>query len=343
MFEKISGIESPEYFKQKIALPERLRAIKQERDQQLRRILAGEEERFLLIIGPCSADHADAVCEYVGKLARVQEQVAGQLLLLPRIYTNKPRTNGKGYKGISHQPDPAGEPDIPLGIVATRELHLRAMQESHLTAADEMLYPENLVYVDDLVSYHAIGARSVENQQHRLTASALDAPVGMKNPTSGDLSIMFNAMVAAQSSHTFLYRQDAVKTSGNPYAHAILRGYVDHYGKAGQNYHYEHLLDCATEYERYDLAHPAVIVDLNHANSNKQYGDQPRIAREILLSRSYHPKIKGMVKGMMIESYLESGSQPVSGGVYGKSITDPCLGWAESERLIYEIADQLAR
>lgn len=343
MFQKISRIETPEFFKQEIALPAELRALKDKRDEELRRILAGEDARFLLIIGPCSADNADSVCDYVGRLARVQEKVAGELLIVPRIYTNKPRTNGKGYKGISHQPDPEGEPDIAGGIVATRKLHLRAIQESHLTCADEMLYPENLVYVDDLISYHAIGARSVENQQHRLTASALDVPVGMKNPTSGDLSIMFNAIVAGQSPHTFLYRQDAVKTSGNPYAHAILRGYVDHYGKSGQNYHYENLLDCATQYEQYDLTHPAVIVDLNHANSNKQYADQPRIAREILHSRAYHPQIKTLVKGLMIESYLEGGTQPVSGGVYGKSITDPCLGWAESECLIYEIAEQLAR
>jgi len=341
LFEKIGPIPSPEYFKEQYPATPAIREVKAQRDQVLRNILTGRDDRFLLVIGPCSADNADAVCEYVQRLAKVQEAVRERIFIVPRIYTNKPRTNGRGYKGLLHQPDPEGAPDISRGIIATRKLHLRAIQESHLTAADEMLYPENAVFLNDLLSYHSVGARSVENQQHRLAASGLDAPVGMKNPTGGDLTIMFNSIVAAQASHTFLFRQDEVRTGGNPLAHAILRGSVNHHGESMPNYHYEFLMQALEMYRQWGLQNPALLVDLNHANSNKQFAEQPRIAREILYSRNYNSDLKQIIKGFMIESYLEEGAQSVSGHVYGKSITDPCLGWADSERLIHQLAEAL--
>jgi len=341
MFETVSNIPLPDVFKREFALSPALKAIKLARDEEIRQILTGESDRFLLIIGPCSANDPDAVCDYVSRLARVQEKVKDKIVLVPRVYTNKPRTNGQGYKGMLHQPNPEGAPNISEGIVAIRKMHLRTIGESHLTAADEMLYPENFIYIDDLLSYHAVGARSVENQQHRLVASGVDAPVGMKNPTSGDLTVMFNSILAAQFNHTFLYRQEEVETQGNPLAHAILRGSVNRHGESMPNYHYEDLMKTSRMYTQSGLQNPAVIVDINHANSNKQHEEQPRIANEILYSRRYNSGLQKLIKGLMIESYIEGGAQKVDGHVYGKSITDPCLGWDDSERLMYEIAEKL--
>ena len=340
MFQTVSNIPLPQSFKEEFPLSPALRAVKKRRDEEIRRILTGEDDRLLLIIGPCSANDPDAVCDYVNRLAAVQEKTKEKLLLIPRVYTNKPRTTGQGYKGMLHQPDPEGKPNISEGIRAIRKMHLRTISESHLTAADEMLYPENFIYIDDLLSYHAVGARSVENQQHRLTASGIDAPVGMKNPTSGDLTVLFNSIIAAQSKHTFLYRQEEVKTQGNPLAHAILRGSVNRHGESQPNYHYEDLMKTARMYEEQQLDNPAVIVDINHANSNKQHEEQPRITKEILFSRRYNPILTKLVKGLMIESYIEGGAQKVNEHVYGRSITDPCLCWADSERLMYEIAEK---
>ena len=337
----MTNIPMPAHFKEAYPLSPSLQAVKKQRDEELRRILTGEDDRFLLIIGPCSADDPDAACDYVGRLAAVQEKIKDKVMIVPRIYTNKPRTNGQGYKGMMHQPDPEGKPNISEGIIAIRKMHLRAISESHLTAADEMLYPENFIYIDDLLSYHAVGARSVENQQHRLTASGIDAPVGMKNPTSGDLAVLFNSIVAAQSKHTFLYRQEEVSTQGNPLAHAILRGSVNRHGESIPNYHYEDLIKTRQTYETYNLENPAVIVDINHANSSKQHDEQPRIAKEILYSRRYNDNLGKIIKGLMIESYIVGGAQKIDEHVYGRSITDPCLGWPDSERLMYEIADRL--
>jgi len=341
MFEKITSIPLPEQFKQEYPLPPAHQAVKAQKDEEIRRILMGEDDRFLLIIGPCSANDPDAVCDYVSRLARVQEKIKDKIMLIPRVYTNKPRTNGQGYKGIMLQPDPESAPNISEGIIAIRKMHLRTIAESHLTAADEMLYPENFIYIDDLLSYHAVGARSVENQQHRLTASGVDAPVGMKNPTSGDLTVLFNSIVAAQSAHTFLYRQEEVKTKGNPLSHVILRGSVNRHGESQPNYHYEDLMKTARVYEQFELENPAIIVDINHANSDKQHDEQPRIAKEILYSRRYNPGLHKLIKGLMIESYIEGGAQKVYEHIYGKSITDPCLGWDASEQLMYEIAEKL--
>jgi len=341
MFQSITNIPLPEHFKNEYPLPPALQAVKAQRDEELRRILTGEDNRFLLIIGPCSAHDVDAVCDYVYRLAAVQEKIKDKVFIVPRIYTNKPRTNGQGYKGMLHQPNPEAAPDIVEGITSIRKMHLRAISESHLTSADEMLYPENFIYIDDLLSYHAIGARSVENQQHRLVASGIDAPVGMKNPTSGDLTVLFNSIVAAQSKHTFLYRQEEVSTQGNPLAHVILRGSVNRHGESQPNYHYEDLMKTHRMYEKWDLQNPAVIVDINHANSDKQHDEQPRIAKEILYSKRYNDNLNKLIKGLMIESYIKGGAQKVTDRVYGRSITDPCLGWKESEQLMYEIADKL--
>lgn len=315
--------------------------IKQERDKQIKDVLTGNSDKFLVIIGPCSADNEDSVCDYINRLAKVQDKVKDKIILIPRIYTNKPRTTGEGYKGIAHQPDPEKEPDLQEGLIAMRKLHLKAIAETGLTAADEMLYPENWPYVEDILSYVAVGARSVENQQHRLTISGMDCAAGMKNPTSGDFSVMLNSCVAAQASHTFLYRQYEVETSGNPLAHTILRGAVNKHGQSIPNYHYEDLVRLLEMYNERDLANPATIVDANHANSNKAYNEQPRIVKEILYSRRVNPDLAKLVKGVMIESYIEPGSQKVHEHIYGKSITDPCLGWEESERLLYNIADHL--
>lgn len=332
----------PKELKEQFPVTDTVLKYRKERISELNDIFAGRSDKFILIIGPCSADSEEPVLDYIHRLARLQEKVSDKIMLIPRIYTNKPRTTGDGYKGMLHQPDPNASPDILKGIIAIRKIHMRAISETGLGCADEMLYPENYRYLSDILTYVAIGARSVENQQHRLTASGLSVPVGMKNPTSGDINIMMNSIKAAQSSHMFSYRGWEVKTLGNEYAHAILRGYMDKHGKMHPNYHYE---DLYTLYERYSesgLSNPAVIVDTNHANSNKQYLEQIRIAKEVLHSRRHSNDIKGLVKGLMIESYIEEGCQTIhENDIYGKSITDPCLGWEKTERLIYDIADVL--
>jgi 3-deoxy-7-phosphoheptulonate synthase len=308
---------------------------------EITRIFANEDNRFILIIGPCSADNEDSVCEYIERLAQVQEKVKDTLIIIPRIYTNKPRTTGEGYKGMVHQPDPGKKPDLSEGIKAIRKLHIRALSEFGMPAADEMLYPENYSYLTDVLGYIAIGARSVENQQHRLTVSGIDIPVGMKNPTSGDITVMLNSIIAAQSSHTFIYNGWEIETTGNPYSHAILRGEVDSTGRNIPNYHFEDLIRTAQEYEKLELANGTVIVDVNHANSMKRYYEQPRIAREVLMSRKYDSLLKKMIKGLMIESYLVEGRQGIGENIYGKSITDACLGWENTEKLIQFIAENV--
>ncbi|MEE1197415.1 MAG: 3-deoxy-7-phosphoheptulonate synthase [Lachnospiraceae bacterium] len=340
-FEFVEKLPTPAEIREQYPISDRIKKIKEKRDTMIRRVFTGESEKFIVIIGPCSADNEDAVCDYINRLSRLQEKVADRLILIPRIYTNKPRTTGEGYKGLLHQPDPEKKPDLLAGLVAIRKLHIRAIEESGLTAADEMLYPENWQYLNDVLSYVAVGARSVENQQHRLVVSGIDIPAGMKNPTSGDLSVMLNSLVAAQGHHTFIYRNWEVKTTGNDLAHTILRGAVNKHGNAIPNYHYEDLQLLLQMYGERNLKNPATIVDTNHSNSNKQYEQQIRIAREVLHSRNQNSDIKKLVKGLMIESYLEPGSQKIgcANHVYGKSITDPCLGWDESERLIYTIAD----
>jgi 3-deoxy-7-phosphoheptulonate synthase len=340
-FDYRKEVISPAELLSTYSLTEQERLAKAERDKEIKDVFMEKSDKFVVIIGPCSADNEDSVCDYINRLAKVQEKVKDKLILIPRIYTNKPRTTGEGYKGIAHQPDPEKKPDLQEGLIAMRKIHLRAIKETGLTAADEMLYPENWPYVEDILSYVAVGARSVENQQHRLTISGIDCPAGMKNPTSGDLSVMLNSCVAAQASHTFLYRAYEVKTTGNPLAHCILRGAVNKHGQAITNYHYEDLINLLEMYNERDLSYPAAIIDANHANSNKLYFEQPRIVKEILHSRSVNPDIAKLVKGVMIESYIEPGSQKVSEHTYGKSITDACLGWAESEKLIYTIADHI--
>ena len=318
-----------------------LEALKAKRDAQIKAVFEGKDDKFILIIGPCSADHDDSVIDYISRLRTVQDKVSDKILIIPRIYTNKPRTTGDGYKGMLHQPDPNKAEDMLAGVVAIRSLHIRAMQETGFTCADEMLYPENYRYLNDVLSYVAVGARSVENQKHRLTASGLDIPVGMKNPTSGDISVMMNSITAAQHSHTFIYRGWEVESTGNPLAHAILRGYVNKHGQSMPNYHYEDLIHLSETYEKSGLANPAVIIDTNHANSGKKWMEQPRIAKEILQSCRNCADVKKMVKGLMIESYIEDGAQKPEECVYGKSITDPCLGWEKTEKLIFELAEIL--
>ncbi|MDF2843235.1 MAG: hypothetical protein K0R00_1661 [Herbinix sp.] len=340
-FKFIKEVISPEELVKAYPLPKKDVLRKQERDEQIKNVITGASNKFIVIIGPCSADNEDAVCDYISRLAKVQEKVEDKLILIPRIYTNKPRTTGEGYKGIVHQPDPEKEPDLQEGLIAMRKMHLRAIAESGLTAADEMLYPENWPYVEDILSYVAVGARSVEDQQHRLTISGMDVPAGMKNPTSGDFSVMLNSVVAAQASHTFLYRTWEATTTGNPLAHTILRGAVNKHGQSIPNYHYEDLNLLCAMYGKRDLANPATIVDANHANSNKLYKEQPRIVKEVLHSRKVSADIANLVKGVMIESYIEGGAQKVTDHVYGKSITDACLGWEDSEKLIYTIADSI--
>ena len=331
----------PQEVKQEFPLTERMQQVKEERDAQIKAIFEGNSDKFILVIGPCSADHREPVLEYISRLRRLNEQVADKMMIIPRIYTNKPRTTGQGYKGMLHQPDPESKPDMYKGLVAIRELHMAALRDYDFSCADEMLYPENYRYLSDLLSYVAVGARSVENQQHRLTASGIEIPVGMKNPTGGDLGVMMNSIVAAQSSHTFLYRGWEVTSSGNPCAHAILRGYVDYAGRSVSNYHYEDLLRVKELYAKSNLVNPSVIVDTNHNNSGKKYVEQIRIAKDIVHSRNQNPDIKQLVKGLMIESYLEDGAQGTGEHVFGKSITDPCLGWEKTERLILELAEQL--
>jgi 3-deoxy-7-phosphoheptulonate synthase len=338
-FQKIQQVPNPEFFLSELPLPAELKRVKDERDALIAGVLRGEVDKLLLIIGPCSADNMDSVCDYVSRLGRLQQKVADKLVLVPRIYTNKPRSTGEGYKGMMHQPDPNAEPDILKGIRMLRRMHIRALGESHLSAADEMLYPENYAYLEDLLSYVAIGARSSENQQHRLVCSGLEVPVGVKNPTGGDLTVMMNSIYAVQCSHNFKYHDFEVRTTGNPLGHAVLRGAVDHSGRNLPNYHYEHLMIVADEYGRRELKNPAVIVDTNHSNSAKQYKEQPRIIYETMMNMRCSAALRGLIKGFMVESYIEEGAQGVDGGVYGKSVTDACLGWEDSERLVFEVAD----
>ncbi len=331
---------NPQEVKDMYPISQEAALAKKENDRQIRDVLRGVSDKLILVIGPCSADREDAVLDYIGRLRPVQEKVKDKIVIIPRIYTNKPRTTGAGYKGMLHQPNPIANPDIIKGVLSIRRMHMKAINDFGFSCADEMLYPENHHFLSDLISYVAVGARSVEDQQHRLTASGLDVPVGMKNPTSGDLSVMMNSIRAAQGSHIFIYRNWEVQSEGNPFAHAILRGYVDNYGKTHPNYHYEDLMTLARMYsEATSLRNPAVIVDCNHANSDKRYLEQIRIAKEVLHSTRHSDDVYRLVKGLMIESYIEDGSQSLGGCVYGKSITDPCLGWEKTERLIYEIAD----
>lgn len=320
-------------------IDEELAARKKATDKTLENIFTGKDDRLVLVIGPCSADREDAVLDYISRLRRVQEQVQDKIVIVPRIYTNKPRTTGDGYKGMLHQPDPHAGENMLKGLIAIRKLHIKALQQTGFSCADEMLYPENHLYLSDVLSYVAVGARSVENQFHRLTASGLDIPVGMKNPTSGDLKVMMNSIRAAQHPHTFVYSGWEVNSKGNPLAHAILRGSVDRYGQTIPNYHYEDLQNVYNMFAEGGFENPAVIVDTNHSNSAKKFDQQPRIAKEILHSAMQSNDIHGLVKGLMIESYIEDGAQSCDGGVYGKSITDPCLGWEKTEKLIYELAE----
>ena len=322
-------------------LTDDLATIVETRNKEINEIFEGKNDKFVLVIGPCSADNEDSVMDYICRLRKVQDKVADKIFIVPRIYTNKPRTTGDGYKGMLHQPDPTEEPDMLKGIVAIRNLHMRALKETGFTCADEMLYPENYRYLNDILGYVAVGARSVENQQHRLTASGLTIPVGMKNPTGGDISVMMNSITAAQHSHTFIYRGWEVTSHGNPCAHAILRGYVNKHGQSLPNYHYEDLYNLWETYQKSGLVNPGVVVDTNHANSGKQPLEQVRIAKEVLHSMRHNSDVAKLVKGLMIESYIEDGAQKIGECTYGKSITDPCLGWEKTEKLIYDIADML--
>ena len=341
-FKFLKALPTPAEIRERYPLSPHGQQIKKDRDKAVREIITGQSDKFLVIIGPCSADNEDAVCEYAGRLARVNEQVKDRLILIPRIYTNKPRTTGEGYKGMLHQPAPDKAPDLLGGIIAIRKMHMRAIEETGLTCADEMLYPENRSYLDDLLSYEAIGARSVENQQHRLTASGMDIPVGMKNPTSGDLAVMMNSIRAAQTAHNFIYRGCDVTTTGNPLAHAILRGGVDKYGTNIPNYHFEDLTRLCALYAESGLQNPACIVDANHSNSGKKFREQVRIVSEVLHSRAHNGGVRALVKGVMVESYLVEGAQKIADHmVRGQSITDPCLGWEDTEKLLCMIADRV--
>ena len=338
-FEFIHKLPTPEDIKEQYALPKSLAEIKAKRDAEIADVITGKSNKFLVVIGPCSADNEDAVCDYVNRLAKINDKVNEKLILIPRIYTNKPRTTGEGYKGIVHQPDPVKKPDFLAGLIAMRKMHIRALSETGLSAADEMLYPENWMYVSDILSYVAIGARSVEDQQHRLTVSGFDVAAGMKNPTSGDFSVMLNSVYAAQHPHSFIYRGYEVKTTGNELAHTVLRGANNKHGQNLPNYHYEDLIRLYEMYDKMNLKNPACIIDSNHSNSNKQYEQQIRIVKEVMHSRKLSSDIHSLVKGVMVESYIEPGCQKVGGGIYGKSITDPCLGWEDTEKLIYALAE----
>jgi 3-deoxy-7-phosphoheptulonate synthase len=340
-FEYIREIPKPKEILKAMPLSDDLAAMKKKRDQDIRAVFTNESNKLVLIIGPCSAHDEEAVCDYISRLAKVQAEVEDKIILVPRIYTNKPRTTGIGYKGMAHQPKPQEEPNIVEGINAIRKMHIRALRESHLPAADEMLYPGNYPYLEDVLSYVAVGARSVENQAHRLTCSGLDIPVGMKNPTSGDLEVTLNSIQASQAPHVFSYNRWEVKTPGNPLTHAVLRGAVDPHGVTVPNYHYEDLIRFAEAYKKRGLVNPVIIVDTNHANSNKKFAEQPRIAKEVMRSRQHSSLLKNMIKGFMIESFIEEGAQKVTENVYGKSITDPCLGWKDSEKLIRDLAEML--
>ncbi|RGF17565.1 3-deoxy-7-phosphoheptulonate synthase [Firmicutes bacterium OM04-13BH] len=339
-FKFVKQLPSPEEIKEMSPVTEEMKKVKETRDRLIQDVITGNSDKFLVIVGPCSADNEEAVCDYTNRLAKVQEKVADRLVLVPRIYTNKPRTTGEGYKGMLHQPDPEAKPDVLAGILAIRHMHIRSIKETGLTSADEMLYPDNWHYLSDLLSYVAIGARSVENQEHRLMVSGLDIPVGMKNPTSGDFSVMLNSVVAAQHGHDFISRGWEVSTEGNPLTHTILRGAVNKHGNTIPNYHYEDLQLLLEMYGERDLANPAVIIDANHSNSGKKYEQQIRIVKEVLHSRLVSKDIRQLVKGVMVESYIEPGNQKIGPNhVYGKSITDPCLGWDETEKLLYTIAE----
>ena len=331
----------PQDVKKEYPLTARMEQVKAARDESIRAVFEGTSDKFILVIGPCSADHSEPVLEYISRLRRLEEQVSDKIIIIPRIYTNKPRTTGQGYKGMLHQPDPEDKPDMYKGIVAIRELHLAALRDYDFPCADEMLYPDNYRYLSDLLSYVAVGARSVENQEHRLVASGVGAPVGMKNPTGGDLGVMMNSIVAAQSSHTFIYRGWEVTSEGNPYAHAILRGYLDFAGRSVSNYHYEDLLRVSELYAKSGLVNPSVIVDTNHNNSGKKYLEQIRIAKDVVYSRNQNSDIKKLVKGLMIESYIEDGACKPEEHIFGKSITDPCLGWEKTEKLVLDMAEEL--
>ena len=338
-------------FKRKLPIPQEIKAQfpltqkmtddRQKSVDELKEVFEGKSDKFVLVIGPCSADSKEPVMDYISRLRKVQDEVYDKVIIVPRIYTNKPRTTGAGYKGMLHQPDPSKEPDMLEGIIAIRDIHMSALRDLGFSCADEMLYPENHRYLPDLLAYIAIGARSVENQQHRLTASGIDVPIGMKNPTEGDISVMMNAITAAQGSHTFIYRGWEVTSEGNPWAHAILRGFTDAFGRSMPNYHYEDLVRLGETYAKLGLKNPAVIVDANHANSGKKYLEQIRITKDVINSCKVNPDVRKLVKGMMIESYIEDGAQKIDENTYGKSITDPCLGWEKTEKLIYEVADSL--
>ena len=340
-FTFINKLPTPAEIREQFPLAPELAEIKHARDEEIKKVFTGESGKFVVIIGPCSADNEESVCDYAGRLVKVQEKTKDKLIIIPRVYTNKPRTTGEGYMGMIHQPDPEKRPDMSEGILAIRHMHMRVLRETGFSTADEMLYPENMNYLSDMMSYVAVGARSVENQFHRLVASGCDVPVGMKNPTGGDLGVMLNAVYAAQHGHDFIYRTMEVTTDGNPLAHTILRGAVSKHGQCIPNYHYEDLELLLQLYGERELVNPACIVDANHSNSNKRYEEQVRIVKEVLHSRRYSPDIHKFVKGVMIESYLEPGSQKIGEHIYGKSITDPCLGWEESERLLYDIAEEI--
>lgn len=340
-FKYIRKMPEPTEIKQEIPLSDELKKVKAKNDQEIRNIFEEKSNKFILIIGPCSADNEEAVLEYINKLAALQEKVKEKILMIPRIYTNKPRTTGLGYKGMNHQPDPQKQPDIIEGMKSVRRMHIKAIQETHLPTADEMLYPGNFPYLEDILSYVAVGARSVENQQHRLTASGFKVPAGMKNPTSGDNSIMINAIIAAQASHVFSYNGHEVETEGNELTHAILRGYTNNVNQSRPNYHYEDLIRTIEAYKEKTLKNPSLIIDTNHANSAKKYKDQIRIAEEIMYSRNNNKDIKQYVKGLMVESYLVEGSQKIGENIYGKSITDPCIGWEDTEKLVYTVAENI--
>ena len=338
-FEFIRKLPTPTEVKNELPVPKNVAALKTQRDKEIADVITGRSDKFLAIIGPCSADNEDAVLDYTLRLKKVQEKIADKVLIIPRVYTNKPRTTGTGYKGMLHQPDPEKKPDLLAGLIAIRKMHIRVMEETELMPADEMLYPDNWGYVSDILSYVAIGARSVEDQQHRLTVSGFDVPAGMKNPTSGDLNVMLNSVYAAQHPHPFIYRGWEVNTTGNPLAHTILRGAVNKHGNSIPNYHYEDLMLLLEKYNERDLLNPACVVDANHNNSNKQFKEQIRIVKEVMMSRKHNPDIRNMVKGVMVESYLVEGNQKIGEHIYGKSITDACLGWEDTEDLIYRIAD----
>lgn len=340
-YEFINKLPTPAEIKEQFPLPVECAAAKAQRDEEVKKAISGQSDKFLVIIGPCSADNEDSVLDYTSRLVKLQEDTRDKLILIPRIYTNKPRTTGDGYKGMLHQPDPEKRPSMADGLHAIRHLHMRVLMETGLSTADEMLYPDNVSYLDDIMSYIAVGARSVENQQHRLVSSGCHVPVGMKNPTSGDLSVMLNSVHAAQHGHEFIMRDWEVKTEGNPWTHTILRGAVSKHGQCLPNYHYEDLMLLHQLYMERNLVNPACIVDANHSNSNKQYKEQIRIVKEVLHSRRHSADLNSFIKGVMIESYIEEGNQKIGEHCYGKSITDPCLGWEDSERLIYEIAESI--